>query len=100
MGITPSHFHHSKPCSGTLHPLALKIMSSGFSTNLLLEVPAILFVDEHEIEVVPDRELLVDVTHGRRQVVPVEEQSDGDVLSFEGTEVEACMNNLFTNNLW
>ena len=42
-------------------------------TCLLLEISPILFVDQDQVDVVPDRELLVDVLHGRGQVVATQE---------------------------
>ena len=41
---------------------------------LLLEVSTIFLVDEDKVQKVANRELLVDVSHGRRQVVAVQKQ--------------------------
>lgn len=41
---------------------------------LLLEVPPVLLVHEHEVQEVLDAELVVDVAVGRRQVVRAQEQ--------------------------
>ena len=37
---------------------------------LLLEVSSILLVHQHKVQVVPDTELLIDITHSWGQVVP------------------------------
>jgi hypothetical protein len=45
---------------------------------VLLEVPSVLLVDEDQIEVVSGGELLVDVSEGRGEFEPAEEESDRD----------------------
>ena len=49
--------------------------------HLLLEVAPLLLVDEHQVEVVAHRELLVDVPHGRRELVTAQKQPDRDGLA-------------------
>ena len=49
--------------------------------HLLLEVAALLVVDEHQVEVVAHGELLVDVPHGGCELVARQEEADGDGLS-------------------
>lgn len=55
--------------------------------SLLLEVSPLLLVDEHEVQVVLDAELLVDVAHGGREVVAGQEHADGDGLAAHGRAV-------------
>lgn len=45
--------------------------------HLLFEVAPLLFVDQHQVQVVAHRELLVDVPHRGGQVVASQEQPDG-----------------------
>lgn len=44
-------------------------------THLLFEVPPVFFVDEDEVEVVPDAKLFVDVAVSRRELETAEEES-------------------------
>lgn len=46
-----------------------------------LEVPPVLLVDQDQVEVVPRRELLVDVAEGRSELEAAEEQSNRDRLA-------------------
>ena len=48
---------------------------------LLLEVASVLFINQHQVEVIAHRELFVDLPHRRRQIVAAEEQADGDGFS-------------------
>lgn len=50
-------------------------------SHLLLEVAPLLFVDQHQVQVVAHRELLVDVSHRGGQVVAGQEQPDGNGLA-------------------
>ena len=52
------------------------------ATDLLLEVPPVLLVDEDEVEVISRAELLVHVAERRRQVEAPEEEPDGDRLAY------------------
>ena len=45
---------------------------------LLFEVAPLLLVHQHQVEIVAHRELLVDVTHRGRQLVPTQKQADWD----------------------
>jgi hypothetical protein len=56
---------------------------------LLLEIPPVLLVDEHKVEVVPRAELLVDVAERRREVEAAEEEADGDGFAWGGSGVSA-----------
>merc|ERR1712106_156531 len=47
---------------------------------LLLEVPPLLLVYQNQVQVVPDRKLLVDVPHGGGEVVSSKEDPDGNTL--------------------
>jgi len=47
----------------------------------VLEVAAVLLVDEDQVEVVARRELLVDVAERRRELEPAQEQPDRDRLA-------------------
>jgi hypothetical protein len=47
------------------------------NTNLLLEVPTVLFVNEHQIEVISRAKLFIHVPERWRQVKSAEEESDG-----------------------
>ena len=49
--------------------------------HLLLEVTPLLLVNEHQVEVVAHRELLVDVPPGRRQLVTAQKQPYRDGLA-------------------
>jgi len=48
--------------------------------------PSVLFVDEDQVEVVPRRELLVDIPEGRCELETSEEESDGDGLACDEGE--------------
>lgn len=56
----------------------------GWRAHLLLEVAPLLLVNQHQVEVVAHRELLVDVPHGGRELVARQEEADGDGLSCKG----------------
>lgn len=45
-------------------------------THLLLEVSPVFLINQDQIDVIPHRELLVYVLHGRGQVVAAQEQAD------------------------
>jgi len=47
----------------------------------LFKVPPLLFVNQYQVEVVADTELLVDVTHGGREVIASQEQANGNGLA-------------------
>lgn len=49
--------------------------------HLLLEVAPLLLVYQHQVEVIAHRELLVDVPHGGRELIPCQEEPDRDGLS-------------------
>jgi hypothetical protein len=53
------------------------------SNFLLLEITAILFVDENKVQVILDRELVIDVTESGREVEPTQEKSDGDGFTYK-----------------
>ena len=53
----------------------------------LLEVPPGVLVYQHQAQVVPRRELLVDVAERRRQVEAAEEEADRDGLAARGGPV-------------
>ena len=55
---------------------------SGNGPDLLLEVSPLFLVHQHQVEVVAHAELLVDVTHGRVQVVARQEQANGNGLPY------------------
>ena len=46
--------------------------------HLLLEVPPLLLVHQNQVDIVTNREFLVDVPHGGREVVPTQEQTNGN----------------------
>lgn len=50
-------------------------------TYLLLEIPPIFIINENQVEIVSNRELFIDVTHCRCQVIPIEEQADWNGLT-------------------
>merc|ERR1711937_457041 len=54
---------------------------------LLLEVKAVLLVDEHQVEVVFDRELVVHCLVGGGEVEAIEEETDGDGLPTHGRAI-------------
>ena len=54
-------------------------------TNLLLEVPPVLLVDEDEVEVISRAELLVHVAERRREVEATEEEAYWDRLACQST---------------
>lgn len=54
---------------------------------LLFEVATILGVHQYEIEEIPDWELLVDVTHRRRQVVASKKHANWNAFAFDGCAV-------------
>ena len=64
-------------CHGIVHAIHTRraVETSDSSKHLLFEVSTILLVDKYKIQVVADGELLVDVSHRRRQVVAVEKQT-------------------------
>ena len=43
---------------------------------LLLEIPPVLLVNQHQVQVIPRRKLLVDVAERRRELEPAEEEPD------------------------
>lgn len=45
---------------------------------LLLEVASLLFINEHQIEVIANRELFVDVPHCGSHFIASQEESDRD----------------------
>ena len=49
-------------------------------TYLLLEVPPLFLVHKHQVKIVPHRELLVDVLHGRGKFISTQEEPDGNGL--------------------
>lgn len=53
----------------------------GRKSHLLFEVSPIFLIHENQVKEVLDGELLVDVTHGRREVVPRQEHPDRDTLA-------------------
>lgn len=52
-------------------------------SHLLFEVAPLLFIDQHQVQVVAHRKLLVDVSHRRSQVVASQEQPDGNGLAWD-----------------
>ena len=52
-------------------------------TNLLLEVPPVLLVDEDEVQVISCAELLVHIAEGRRKVEAAEEESYWDRFTWD-----------------
>ena len=46
--------------------------------HLLLEIPPLLLVHQNQVDIVTNREFLVDVPHGGREVVPTQEQTNGN----------------------
>ena len=52
-------------------------------TNLLLEVPPVLLVDEDEVEIISCAELLVHVAEGRREVEAAEEEPYWDRFAWD-----------------
>lgn len=52
--------------------------------HLLFEVAPFLLVDQHQVEVIAHRELLVDVPHGGGELVARQEEPDWDGLSCKG----------------
>lgn len=58
-----------------------------YYNHLLLEIASVLLIHEHQIEEIFDAEFLVDVLHGRRQVVTAEKHPDGDALAADGCAV-------------
>lgn len=78
---------------GYLHLIGsflFRLVLVGFSPQyylLLLEIAPLLFVDEHQIEIVLARELLLYVSHRRREVVGAEEQANRYALAFHGRAV-------------
>jgi len=53
---------------------------SVYSDFLLLEVPAVFFINEHQIQIVFHTELVVDIAVGRCQFIWAQEQPDWDRL--------------------
>ena len=53
----------------------------GGVVHLLFEVPPLLLVHQNQVDIVTNRELLVDVPHGGRQVIPTQEQANGNGLT-------------------
>ena len=47
-------------------------------SHLLFKVAPLLFINEHQVEVIADTELLVDISHGRRQIIASQEQTNGN----------------------
>lgn len=56
----------------------------GGDTHLLLEVAPFLLIYQHQVEVIAHRELLIYVPHGRSELIPCQEESDGDGLTCKG----------------
>ena len=52
------------------------------STDLLFKVPPIFVINQNQVQVVPHRELFVDITHRRRQIVAIHEQTNRYRLTF------------------
>ena len=52
-----------------------------YYTNLLFKVAPLLLINKHQVEVVADTELFVDVSHRGRQVVASQEQTNGNRLT-------------------
>ena len=50
------------------------------TTDLLLEVPPVLFIDEDEVQVIPHAELLVHLAERRRELEAAQEQPYRDSL--------------------
>ena len=50
--------------------------------HLLFEVPPVLLVYQNQVDIVTNRELLVDVSHGGRQLIPTQEQANGNGLPY------------------
>ena len=58
-----------------------------FPTYLLFEVPSLLLVHQHQVEVVPHAELFIDVLHGGSEVVASQEQANGNGLATNWSSV-------------
>lgn len=56
----------------------------GRGTHLLLEVAPFLLIYQHQVEVIAHRELLIYVTHGGCELIPCQEEPDGDGLTCKG----------------
>lgn len=54
------------------------------STHLLFEVAPLLLVYQHQVEVIAHRELLIYVSHGGCELIPCQEEPDGDGLTCKG----------------
>ena len=54
---------------------------------LLLEVPSLFLVDQHQVEVVAHTEFLVDVLHGWSEVIASQEQPDGNGFPTNGCTI-------------
>lgn len=52
-------------------------------SHLLFEVAPLLFINQHQVQVVAHRKLLVDVSHRGGQVVASQEQPDGNGLAWD-----------------
>lgn len=61
--------------------LAGVLFQSEHCNLLLFEVPPLFLIDQHQVDVVLNAELVVDVSVSGREVVRAEEQSDGDGLA-------------------
>jgi hypothetical protein len=61
--------------------------------HLLLKVPPILFVDEHQVQIVAGRELLVHVPICRRQFEAAKEETDRDRLACARPTIMSAVHN-------
>lgn len=53
------------------------------SSHLLFEVAPFLFINQHQVQVIAHRKLLVDVSHRGGQVVASQKQPDGNGLAWD-----------------
>jgi len=72
-----------KPCEWQHRAHKHKTADSCRSLYLLFEVSAVFLIDQDKVQVVANGELLVDISHRRRQVVAIEEQADWYWLAYK-----------------
>lgn len=57
--------------------------SSSAVSHLLFEIASLLLINQHQVEVITHRELLVDVPHGWSQLIASQKEPDGNGLPWK-----------------
>jgi hypothetical protein len=74
---------HKRSVTDVHQPGIIRRKNAPEDRNLAtLEIPPVLFIHQHQVQVIPRREFLIDVPEGGREFESAEEEPDGDRLAY------------------